>query len=414
MKYLVFDTGLFCEQANALWKKEGDVVWYYTPYINKNPHYVDFIVGKDFDHLEKVLYFEDYIEKADCIVFLDVLGNSLCNFLRKIYPNKSIWGAGLGERLENDRLLLKEWCKELELQVSPYVEIKGIKNLEEHLKKNKNKYVKINIFRGDTESFFAKDFEYVKMEINKNRVSLGPDEDTFSFTVEDEIKSDVEVGVDTFFNGTEYVGGFMGYEMHKNLYIAKPFKTIKDLPVALYETMDAFQPLFSKMNYRGALSTEEKIVDKNHNYFIDACMRLPNPLSALYPVLIKNWADVVYNVGKGNMVDIECDYKYVGAFGLSSLAAKDNYVKIEIDPKHRNDVRYQMVCGGKNGVYSCPGWEIVAILVAGGNSVDEVLNKLKENAKYVDAHFLDKDPLEGIDMIKEVIKKGENVGIKFS
>ena len=413
MKYLVYDTGLFCEQANALWQKEGDTVWFYSPYINKEPKSADGLIGKNFEHLTKVFYFEDYVEKADCIVFFDVLGNDRCNSLRKQYPNKSIWGAGLGERLENDRILLKEWCKELELQVSPYIEIKGLKNLEEHLKTHKNKYVKINIFRGDTESFFAKDFEYVKMEINRNRFALGPNEEEFSFIVEDEIKSDVEVGVDTIFNGTEYVGGFMGYELHKNLYVAKQFKTIEELPISLYETMDSFKPLFAKMNYRGAFSTEEKIVDKEHNYFIDACCRLPNPLSALYPVMIENWAEVVYKVGKGEAVELDIKHKYVGAFGLSSLAAKDNYVKVEIDPKYRDKVRYQMVCGGKNGNYSCPGWEVVAILVAGGDSVDEVLEGLKEASKGVDAHFLDKDPLEGIHMIKDVIKKGKSVGIEF-
>ncbi len=72
-----------------------------------------------------------------------------------------------------------------------------------------------------------------------------------------------------------------------------------------------------------------------------------------------------------------------------------------------------MITGRGEKNYSVPGWDVIAIVVAGGNTVDEVLNKLKDNAKYVNAHFLDKDPLEGIDMIKSVIKKGEGVGITF-
>ena len=73
-----------------------------------------------------------------------------------------------------------------------------------------------------------------------------------------------------------------------------------------------------------------------------------------------------------------------------------------------------MCCGKGKDVYAVPGWEIVAIVVAGGDSVDEVISKLKENVKYVDGHGVDKDPVNGIDVIKDIIKNGEKVGIKFT
>jgi hypothetical protein len=410
--YLVQDKGLYVHQSEALSEDGKNRVLYHTPYETRDPHFKDYVIGKGFGHLEKVLYPEDYYEKADCIVFPDVSGNSLCNFLRKIYPDKSIWGSGLGERLENDRVLLKEWCAELGLDVNKYTVIKGVDKLREHLKTNKDKYVKINIFRGDMESFHSPDYDSIESVLDELAVTLGSDKNEYDFIVEDAIKTDVEAGADVIFNGKEFLSSmFCGYELHKNLYVAH---VTDRLPEPLMETLDAFTPLLRKMQYRGAFSTEEKVVSANEHYFIDACMRLPNPLSALYPVFIKNWAEVVYQVGLGNKIDLDIEHKYVGAFGLTSLAAKDSYVKINIKEGHDKDVRLQMVTGRNGKNYAVPGWEVVAILVAGGNSVDEVLNKLKENAKYVDAHFLDKDPLEGIDMIKEVIKKGEKVGIKFS
>lgn len=413
MTYLVFDCGLYSEQANALAQGGKNRVFYYTPWTSKDPHYKDFVIGKGFEFIEKILYFEDHIEEADCIVFFDVHGNSFCNYLRKKYPNKSIWGAGLGERLENDRVALKEWCKTFGLPVGKYEVVKGVVNLKNYLKKNKEKYIKINIFRGDMESFYAKDFDSVEMVLDSIEDALGPHKEEYDFIVEDKIDTEVEIGVDTIFNGTGYVGGFCGYELHKNLYLAHTWEETSDLPVPLAETLDAFQPLFQKFNYRGAMSTEEKIVSEKEHYFLDACMRLPNPLSALYPVMIENWAEVVYKVGKGEEVALDIRHKYVGAFALTSIHCDKNYVKVDIDPRHRDDVRYQMVCGRKDLVYTVPGWSIAGIVIAGGNTVDEVLGKLKENVKYIDAHGIDKDPIHGIDMIKEVIEKGKKVGIPF-
>jgi hypothetical protein len=129
--------------------------------------------------------------------------------------------------------------------------------------------------------------------------------------------------------------------------------------------------------------------------------------------MIENWAEVVYKVGLGEPVELDIRHKYVGAFALTSPYCKDNYVKVDIDPKHRDDVRYQMICGRKENVYTVPGWEIAGIVIAGGNSVDEVLGKLKDNVQYLSGHGVDKDPIHGIDMIKEVIEKGKKVGIPF-
>jgi hypothetical protein len=409
--YLVHDKGLYPHISDALSDGGKHIVKYHTPYETRDPHYKDYVIGKGFGNLEKVLYPEDYYEKADCIVFFDVSGNSLCNFLRKIYPNKSIWGSGLGERLENDRVLLKEWCAELGLDVNKYVVIKGVDKLREHLKTNKDKYVKVNIFRGDMESFHSPDYDSIESVLDELAVTLGSDKNDYDFIVEDKIDTEIEVGADVIFNGTEFLSPmFCGYELHKNLYVAH---VTDKLPKPLQETLDAFTPLLTKMQYRGAFSTEEKVVSSKEHYFIDACMRLPNPLSALYPVAIKNWADVVYQVGLGNKVDLDIRHKYVGAFGLTSLAAKDSYVKINIKKGYEDKVRYQMVTGRGDKNYAVPGWEVVAILVAGGNSVDEVLEGLRKASEGVDAHFLDKDPLEGIDMIKSIIKKGESVGIPF-
>ena len=410
LNILIFDCGLYVHQSLAL-SEMGHTVRYYTPVVSKDPHYRDFAIGKGLGKMEKIFYFEDSIEWADLIIYWDVAGNAQCNYLRKMYPKKAIYGAGLGERLENNRVLLKEWCKELGLDVNKYEVVKGVTALKNSLKKsNGNKYVKINIFRGDLESFYAEDFESADSIIDQEVIpALGAHKEDYEFIIEEPIKTDVEVGADIFFNGRNMVGGFYGYEVSKGLYLGKKIES--KLPDILQETIDAFTPLLSKMDYRGALSTEEKCVSKNEHYFIDACMRLPNPLSALYPVMIENWDEFIYSIANGGDIEPEIKYKYVGAFPLTSTYAKENYVKVDI--KDTSKVRYQMCCGKGKDIYSVPQWEVVAIVVAGADTVEGVISQLKANVEYVDGHGIDKDPINGIDIVKDIIKNGVEVGIPF-
>jgi len=70
-------------------------------------------------------------------------------------------------------------------------------------------------------------------------------------------------------------------------------------------------------------------------------------------------------------------------------------------------------CGGPKGNYGLRGEDYVAVLLAGGDSVEDVLKQLHQNSELVDGSGIDKNPLKGIDDIKELIKEGEKVGVEF-
>ncbi len=413
MKYLVGDLGLFVSQASALSDNGKNEVIYTTNWASAYPKFENFAIGKNFDYLRKELRFWDWVDWADCIVFMDVHQGDIVSYLRKKYPNKSIFGAGEGSKLEEDRWLLKKTLKEIGLPLHKAVKIIGITNLKKYLKDNPNVYVKMNIFRGDMESFHAKDVERAELRLDKLALLYGPLKEECVFVVEDPIDTEVEIGFDCLFNGTNFGDKcFLGYEYHKNLYVAK-VTNVKDMPVPLKETMDKFTPVLSKYKYKGAISSEEKILSPTKHYFIDITCRMPAPLSAGYPEWIKNWAEVVYKVGKGEPFSLNIPYKYVGAIALDSELAKDDYLRIDIKKEYRDRVKYRTVCASQDKYYAVKGTEAVCSLVAGGNSVDEVLSKLKESAKFVDADSLDKDDVNGMDIVKDVIAKGEKLGIPF-
>jgi len=183
MRFLVYDFGLSVEHAARL-AKDGHSVVYFTPWARGFPKFEEYAPGLNFDGLEKTLYFFDEVEKEDCIVFFDIGAGDLCNYLRKT-TNKPVYGAGIGEKLENHRALLKEVMKKVGLPTPNYEVIKGVPQLREYLKTHPNKYVKLDIFRGDIESFGAKNYDSIKLYLDEIEVALGPFNETYEFVVED-------------------------------------------------------------------------------------------------------------------------------------------------------------------------------------------------------------------------------------
>ena len=406
MKFLVLDpSGLFTEHAAGL-AKDGNKVKFWTQF---NYAFRDYAIGLDYKNLEKVLYWAEHVKWADCIVGFDVRLQDVIGFLRDQYPDKSVFGSGWAGKMEDDRMMLKKFVKQSGLPTQNYVTVKGMAALREYLKKHPNVYVKTNIFRDDCESFYSKDYETVETELDQIADHLGAHKEQYDFVVEDTIPTDVEIGFDGFFDGNDYQLPFLiGYEYHKNLYIGK---VVEELPPCLEETMEKFVPLLRKLKYRGALSTEEKIVSQEEHYLLDFCARLAHPFTAGYTEWIKNWPEFVYNVGLGKETTPEFKSKYVGAFTLKSQKANDLYLKVNI--KDKSKVKMVSAMGSKKGEYAVKGEDHVAVVLAEGDSPEAIIKEIKKNSELVDANGLDHDSLNGIDKIFDVIKEGVKVGIEF-
>lgn len=414
MKFLVLCSGLYANLAADLSDGEKNTVWYLTITESVFPKYAEFAPGHNFQDLKKVRLIDiyKYAKQADCIVSFDTGCNGLIEMFRKIYPEKSVFGAGLGEKLETDRVGFKELLKAMDLQYIPYEVIIGFDALRKYLKANPKKVVKAEAnFRGDFETICVKDYDSMKQVIDDRQALFGPYSEQVEFVVEDMVECIIEAGFDGFFSGGEFKVFSVGIEFEKNLYIGRVNGDIADV---IGDTLEALKPVLKDIDYRGALSTEERIVSKKESYFIDPCCRCPMPLGVLYSRFINNWAEVVYKIGKNEPYEIECDVKYVGAYALSSASAKDNFTLVQIEKGHEDEFRFEMATQDKDGrYYSVKGLETVVVVVAGGDSPEEVVEKLKAQAENVDAFNLETDAIKGIDGILEKIKLAKTVGIKI-
>lgn len=414
MKILGIDNGLYVPQIEALNDGGKNEVIYYSPWGKPFPSIDDKMKGYGYGTLKKDLWFFNHVLAADLIVNFDVSNNDLISYLRHVHPDKSIFGAGRGEKLEHDRIFLKKWLEHYKLPVGPYKVITGITALSNYLKKNPGKYVKTNIFRDDTESFFFRSWEDDEDLLNERAITLGIFKETEIFVVEDPIEAACQSGVDMFFGNGKFVPFSWGFEISKNLCVNKVALDLDEYPDCLRNNFETLGPLMAKMDYRGAVSTEDRVVDKDTSYLIDFTARLPAPMGQMYPVFINNWAEVVYNIGKNKDVEVECDHEYIGSFALSSEHALSHNVKMKVDPKHLDDVRFQMVGQVDDKVYAIKGNSVVCCLVAGGKTPQEVLERLKKAAGYVDCYSLDKEPVEGITaQFEDALKGLKSVGIKF-
>lgn len=411
MNYIVEDpTGLFVEQANGLANGGKNKVKYWTMWESAQK-FEWYAIGKGFDFLEKERYPQDWYNWADCIVNFGVTGQGQITHLREVYPEKSIFGSGKCSKIEHDRWGLKKIIRDIGLSVNKTEKIIGVTELRKYLTKNKDKYVKINIDRGDVESFYAKDIDSVDLKLDELSSMLGPFKEKYEFIVEDAIHTECEVGFDGFFNGIDYLKPYIyGYEYRKQLYVARVSDT---LPKQIQETLDAFKPVLKKLDYRAGISTEEKIVSKTEHYFLDLTARLPSPLSALYPSYINNWSEVVYKIGCKLPVKLDIKYKYLASLPLGSNHADKNWIELNIDKKDRDHIKFVSACKNDGKYYAVKGYSEVVVIIAGGDSVDEVLGILKKYADRIDADGLDKKSVFGIDHIKDIIKEGEKLGISF-
>ena len=428
--FLLYDFGLYVEHAARL-ARDGNKVKYFVESSTAFPVFSNYAPGKGIPGIEKVDEFFEHVDGADVIMFPDVDSGDMCDFLKG--SGYTVYGGGdAGDDMENDRFAMKQLQFDLGLPTQKVIMVKGIEmvkkylreglssgeyeqvkgqtDLDKFLKQKGNVFVKLNKYRGDMETFYAKDYESVSTILDYIDVSFGPFKDIYDFVIE-ECKEGVEVGFDCFFNGKEFLKPYLwGYEKH-SAYIGV---YSEEIPAPMKRVMNILAPYLEKINYKGAFSVEMMIDKDNQPYLIDITSRFPNPLSLIYTESIMNYSDVIYNIALGNSVRLEIKDKYVGCIPLKSNYALDHYIQVDIPPEIKDDVKLSMGCQYKGKYFGVKGMEVVATPIACEKTIDEVVSKLNELVPQVCAHQLQKGNMGDIYDITETIETGEKLGLKFN
>jgi hypothetical protein len=400
LKILIYDFGLFFEHARCL-ASQGHLVRYFTPFFGAYPKFEQYAPGLGFEDegVEKVMTFFDNKDWADLICFFDVGTGDIADDLRS--QGKIVFGSSLkGDRLENNREFTRKIQEKIGLPVQNSEVVKGIPKLREYLKKNPDKYVKLDIFRGDMDSFEAKSYQQVEGYLDQLEVALGPFNEIYNFLVEDKVEGE-EPGFDMFFYGKNWLKPMLwGIEQSKESYVG--IYTNK-LPKPLELVADKIGKVLEKLNYRGAMSIEARVTKDGTPYLIDICSRYPAPLSALYTLSIKNYSEVIYSVAQGKDVVIKTMGKYVAAMPMYSAQAETNYIPLEFPEKYAKYIKFRTPAKVKSHIYGVKGSKVVYVLVACGDDWKKLVYFLEKLSGKVEAFKLSDESLASLKKIEDKI-----------
>jgi hypothetical protein len=388
MVVLVKDSGgLGIEHAVAMGKAVKECI-YFNTWQDGFCESKKYFMGRGFENIKKTLYFDDEVDRADLIMYPDIgYGDNAARFRKE---GKVVFGAGDAEKFENHRFAFRALQKKIGLYPAPYktYQAKGIDDLISYLQKHPKQYVKVdNAFRGDCESFPADTYESVKSHIDYLRVKFGPFSDVLPFVVEDMIDSKAEIGIDGFFSGELIRPSLWGIEAGK-CYLGRFDQVV---PPALEDCISKLGPELKKRNYRGAISTENRMLSKDKSVMIDPTCRFPFNLSVGYTEWFKNYAELVYKVANGEPVTIQPKAKYVGGAPLY-FSCEEEWVEINFPKSLRDEGKIKFrECAKKGGkYYAIRGCNSAAFIISWGNSIEQVFNDIKASVEKVNATDINK------------------------
>jgi hypothetical protein len=390
-------------------------VYYNINEVSPFPRLSNDKVGVGYDQIEAIQDFWDKINEIDIFIFPDIYYSAMGKHLRDI--GKMVWGGTPAEVLETDRKLFKQELKSVGLPVPNTVYIKGIDDLEKYMKTNSDKWMKVSFYRGLMETTHLLSYEYCRVLINELRYTTGPLASTIDFVIEDPIKAIAEIGSDGWtVNGVMPKNQIFGLEMKNIGYVGKS-STYDELPSALKDVNNRFQPVLQKYKHTGFYSTEVRVGEDGKNYYIDPCVRCGLPPSATYLQMVSNLAEIVISGCNGVVVEPKFAAKYGVEIILKSTYVNNNFLPVIFPEEYSKNIKLKGSFKMDNKYYIIPykfcGYELseVGCVSVVGDDLHKIMQQALEIAKSIDSYDITYDT-QVLEKAQEEINKVSNA-LKF-
>lgn len=295
----VVDRGLFLPIARRL-ARDFKKVYYDCPSTLTFPS-VSQIIGDGFEDVEYVSSLWEIADECDVFVFPDVgfapMQNALLN------RGACVWGSRDADQIEISRGKFMETLMTTDLPLPRYKRIIGMTDLQNALKDQTDKWIKISKYRGDWETIHFRSWDEDENILNIAGAKFGPWKDLIPFYVFDAIDAPVEGGYDGWcIDGNLPSLCMTGIESKDKAYLAT-FQKYNELPEEVRKATDAFAPILKTYGYRSYFSTEIRITDDGDGYFLDPTCRAGSPPSQVQSEMIANYGDVIWRGANGECVD---------------------------------------------------------------------------------------------------------------
>lgn len=413
----VVDYGSFIAVADKL-SETMATVYYYSPYEQEFQNVRDCVKG---DGLEKVKRLDDpldpdVLKTIDLFVFPDIGFTGLQKHLRDI--GKAVWGSMGATDLELYRDFFMGILKKVNLPIIHYEEITGLTNLAKYLKENDHKWVKINRFRANMETWHHLDYKHSLRTLDSLAVILGGTKEHVIFLVQDDIKSDLEVGYDGWcIDGKFPSASFQGYEKKNELYLGSALAN-EALPEEIAMVNEAMAPILANYGYRNWWATEIRISD-GIPYFIDPTARMPGQTGEHQLETLTNLSEVVWQGANGILIKPEFAWKFAAEATLhyeqqsKDIGNGEEWKTLHFPKAALPWIKLYHYCI-LDGVYHFPPHHTdeVGVIIGGGDTIEAAIKHLVKHLELLKGLPLHANAV-GFASLIATVKEAEEQGVPF-
>lgn len=414
----VVDYGNTISLADKL-GEQMEKVYYYSP-CEKEEYQAagDCVIGSGLKNAERIddFFAPEIFDTIDLFVFPDIGWGGLQKHLRNL--GKAVWGAMGFDDLELYRGHFLDVLKAVGLPIIQSKKITGLTNLIEHLKKNDDKWVKIERYRRNMETWHHLDMEHSARMLDILAVMFGGVKDSLQFIVQDNLKSELEIGYDGWCIDGEFPPtSYQGYEGKDELYLGSLLPDA-DLPEEVRLVNSKMAPLMREYGYRNWWATEIRIV-KGVPYFIDPTARMPGLTGEHQQETCLNLGDVIWHGANGEMIEPEWLCKFAAEATLhydlkaSTVSTAHEWKSLRFPKKVERWLKLANYCI-IDGVYQFRPHRTNEIgpVIGIGDSVEESIEHLMENVALL-KHLPVSANTDGFAELLKTIQEAEDEGLKF-
>ena len=415
----IIDAGTFIPLAEMF----GRVVkrcGYYSPWEQEYLCLERCVIGDGMKHFERVDEYLDpaFFNEVDLWLFPDIGFGGFQRYLRSL--GKLVWGSFGASDLELYRTRFLRALKDCGLAVVPSVTVRGVSALAEHLKGASDKWVKINRYRDNMETWHHLDWLHSQRKLEELAFTFGPLKEHVVFVVQDAVNDAVEVGYDGWLvtgpDGQAQFppASFQGYERKNELYLGSRLDYDK-LPQPVLDVNERFGEALAEYGYRNFWATEIR-VKEGQAFFIDPTARMAGMTMEHLLTTCTNLPQVIVAGAQGEVLAPEFSHEFAAEATLhyTEQSEAGGWKTFSVPETIAGQVKLYRCCDC-DGAYQFPPHKSdeLGVICGEGDSIEESIEKLNENFE----HLAD-EPVRieaaGFAELLEEIQKAEDEGIEFS
>jgi len=413
----VWDYGTFASVADKL-AETMERVYYYSPYETEYQDIRDYIRGYGLKRAYKLdePFDPGVFPSIDLFIFPDIGFGGLQRHLKSL--GKAVWGHMGATELELDRDLFLNVLEEVGLPTIHSEKIVGLSALVEHLKDNTDKWIKLNRFRGNMDTWHHIDIQHSQRTLDSLAVILGGAKEKVVFVVQDNIESESEIGYDGWsIDGKFPPHSYQGYEKKNELYLGAVMDD-RDLPAEIRLVNERMAPILLSYAYRGWWAAEIRVA-KGIPYFIDPTPRMPGQTGEHQLETCVNLADVIWQGANGRMIAPLFEWEYATEATLHyESKTKDSTIvdewKTLAIPKEVERWCKMYHYSIMDGLYhfGARNTDEVGVVIGMGDSIEGAIEHLSGNIELLKDLPVHANTSGFVDLLKSV-KEAEKNGMKF-